>query len=515
MPSNTQRIARNTLMLYFRQILIMLVSLYTVRVVLETLGAEDYGIYNVVAGVVTMFGFLSGSMAGSSERYFAVALGGKNLDESRKLFGINFLFYALIGTVILLLAETVGIWFIRNKLIIPVERAHAVQWVYQFSIGSFLCSILATPYMAVILAHEDMKMYAHVSILEALLKLVCVCLLYFISMDKLQLYSILLCLVAFIVMTAYIFICIHTYQECKFQFFWNKALFKEITTYTGWNLLGHIAGVFKNQAINVLLNQFFSPVVIAARGISFTVTNAVSGFSTNFFTAMNPQIFKCFAAEKKEEMLDLIFLGTKGAFFLLYICMLPLMLELPLVMSIWLKNPPEYTVLFTRLMLITVLINSVTALLTTAIQATGKIILFRSVLSSIEVLNFPIAWIVLLFGCPAYSVMVVTIFITSVSSILCLFIAKRLIDFSLVEFFQNIILPITSMGIIASILPLVICYTMAQSMIRLCITVLVSIFSTCACMYFICLKQAERQKVNRLIKNRIRGVSFEDKNDSI
>jgi O-antigen/teichoic acid export membrane protein len=319
MSSNTTRIAKNTLMLYFRQILIMLVSLYTVRVVLNTLGAEDYGIYNVVAGVVTMFGFLSSTMSGATQRFLSIEIGRSDFDRLKRVFSLSLTIYMLFVVIVLLLAETAGLWFITNKLIIPAERKGAALWTYQFSILSFLFTILTAPYMAAVIAHEDMNIYAYVSILEVVLKLVMVFLLNFIAWDKLKVYGILVCGATIINTTIYRTVCMFKYQECKFKFFWEKGLFNEIVYYTKWSILGVFSDVFKYQAILLLLNQYFNPIVITAHSIASSVRNIVSNFSWNFNYALRPQIVKYYAIGQKEEMTKLMFYGVKGTYFLMYL----------------------------------------------------------------------------------------------------------------------------------------------------------------------------------------------------
>jgi O-antigen/teichoic acid export membrane protein len=502
MASNTRRIAKNTLMLYFRQILIMLVSLYTVRVVLNTLGAEDYGIYNVVAGVVTMFGFLTGSMAAASQRYFSFEIGLGDNEQLRKVFSLSLSIYVMIIIVVLILAETVGLWFVSNRLVIPLERKSAGIWVYQFSIVSFLFSILTSPYMAVIVAHEDMNIYAYVSIVEVMLKLGTVFLLQFIPIDKLRLYGILMCMNVIINTVIYRTICVTKYQECKFRFYWDKGLFNEIARYTGWNLFGASAGVFKFQMVNILLNQFFNPIVVAARGIALTVNNAVASFSQNFSTAIRPQIIKCYAAGQKKEMLTLVFQGSKGTYFLMYLFILPLMLETPFVLSLWLKNPPEYTACFTRLVLMDALVDSMSYSIITAAQATGKNKLYQSVVGSILLLNLPVAWITLSFGAPAWSVMIVSLSLAVIALVARLLIIRRLINFSIRQFFRKVILPLCFVSVLAMSLPLISCHVFKYGFLRLIITLVVSLFSTCIFMYIFGLNKAECAFVKNIIKNR-------------
>jgi O-antigen/teichoic acid export membrane protein len=483
-------------MLYFRQILIMLVSLYTVRVVLETLGAEDYGIYNVVAGVVTMLGFLSGSMASASQRYFSFELGRGDFEQLKKVFSLSLLIYVLITLIVLLLAETIGLWFVNTKLIIPPERMGAARWIYQFSIISFVFTIMASPFMAAIIAREDMNIYAAVSIVEAVLKLSVVFLLKIIALDKLQLYGILLCAVTVINTGIYRAICRLKYQECKFRFYWDRELFKEITSFTGWNLFGSAAGVFKNQAVNILLNQFFNPLVITARSIALSVNMAVSSFFQNFTLAVRPQITKTYALNNVMEMISLLNRYTKITYFLIYILAFPLILELPIIFSLWLKNVPEYTVLFTRLVLIDAVIDSLNYPVGATAQATGKIKLYQSITSGILILNLPISWISLAFGVPAYSVFIIAIIMSITTFIIRMMLLKYLVaDYSIKNFLISAIVPIIKVSILSSVPTLIIFTTAKSGLLRLCLVIFVNLASSCGFMYLLGLTNTEKKKL--------------------
>jgi O-antigen/teichoic acid export membrane protein len=482
----------------------MLVSLYAVRVVLETLGAEDYGIYNVVAGVVTMFGFLSNSMATATQRYVSFELGRGDFEQTKKVFSTCLIIYLLIGILIVLLAETIGLWFVSNKLIIPNERMEVAQWIYQFSIFSFFLTIITTPYIASIIAHERMSIYAYVSALEAALKLIIVFILRFIPMDSLQLYGILFCIATFINTFVYRSICTYKFQECRFRFYWNKDLFKEIMSYTGWNLFGQIADILKKQGENILLNQFFNPVVVASRGIALSVNGHVSKFFQDFGTALRPQIIKAYAAGRKNEMLSLIFYGMKGTYFLMYFFTLPLILEMPTVLVLWLKNPPEYLVVFTRLSLIDTLIASIAnSVIGTAVQATGKIKLYQSVIGGIILLNLPISWILLSKGTPAYSIFFVAIALGVISLIARLLIIKNLLDFPLKRFYKEILLPLLLVSLSSAIIPVSLCMILKPNFFRFCIVTLASILLISVCAYLIGLNSIERKKINNMILNKI------------
>jgi O-antigen/teichoic acid export membrane protein len=503
MSSNTTRIAKNTLMLYFRQILIMLMSLYTVRVVLETLGAEDYGIYNVVAGVVTMFGFLSNSMATASQRYFSFEIGRGNFEQLKKDFSLSFEIYVLIVIIVVFFAETAGLWFISNKLMIPLDRKNAAQWIYQFSIVSFVFSILTSPYMAAIISHENMNIYAYISIFEVVLKLGSVFLLQLIRWDHLKLYGLLHCSVVALIAVIYWIICYFKYPECKVGVYWNQKLFKEITSYTGWNLFGSLIGIFKIQLVNILLNQFFNPIIVTARGIASNVNSAVVTFSSNFSTALRPQIIKNYATDNKKEMLKIMFYGSKGTYFLMYLFTLPLVLETYTVLSLWLKSPPEYTVLFTKLALIDALIDSVSYPLISAAQATGKIKLYQSVVGGILLLNLPISWFFLLMGAPVYSVMIIAICLTFTACIVRLLILKRLIGFSLVHFFREVLFPVAIVSLLSAIVPFIVYTILETGLVRLLIITGISTLSICGCVYMLGLSGQDREKLKLMMQHKI------------
>jgi O-antigen/teichoic acid export membrane protein len=346
-----------------------------------------------------------------------------------------------------------------------------------------------------IIAREDMNIYAWVSITEAVLKLAVILLLHLISFDKLQLYGILLCAVAVSITAVYWAVCVKRYPECAFKFYWNKQLFKEITSYTGWNLFGAAVGVFKFQLVNILLNQFFNLFVIAARGIAAQVNSAVISFAQSFSTAMRPQIIKTYAAGQKEEMLALVFRGSKGTFFLMYMFTLPLVLEMPFVLSLWLKNPPEYAALFTRLTLIDALIDSINSPFMAAAQATGKIKVYQSVLGGILLLNLPASWIALYGGAPAWSVMVIAILLTWVAFLVRLVIVKRLIGFSFRCFITQVMIPIVIVSILSLALPLASYLFLRYGLTRLLLEVCLTTLSIGSCAYMFGLNQQERRLI--------------------
>ncbi len=506
MNTTSHRIAINTLMLYFRQILIMIVSLYTVRIVLAVLGAEDYGIYNVVAGVVTMFSFLSTAMATASQRYFSFDLGKNDLEHLKITFSVTMQIYILLAVVIVLIAESLGLWFVNNKLVIPNERMVAANWIYQAAIINFILTIITTPYMACIIAHENMNVYAYVSIIEAGLKLGIVFLLKVLLLDKLIVYGILLAIVAFINTTIYRLYCKKKYEECKFQLLFNKSLFTEIISYSGWNLFGGISSVAKIQLINILLNMFFGPLVNAARGIATQISNAVSSFSQNFSMAIRPQIIKTYASKEFDACNNLIYKGSRFTFYLMFIFSCPLIIELPFVLNIWLaENIPVYTVLFTRLLLIEVLIDSVSYPIMSLSQATGKIKLYQSVVGGIQIMNFPISLLALKLNAPAYAVMIIGVCLAAVATFSRLLIVKRLTTFSILNFLKKVILPCIAVSLISISLPIVIHirFSYNQNVLLALINIIITIFFESVVIMFLGLNKIERNIVINKLKEKV------------
>ena len=502
--ANNKRIAKNTLMLYTRQILILLVSLYTVRVVLDVLGVEDYGIYSVVGGIVYFFSFLSGTMASATQRFFSFALGQNNSENLKKTFTVNLIIYGAIAIVAFILLETLGLWFVNKQLQVPPERFEAALWVYHFTVFTFIATIFTTPFMAIIIAHEDMHIYAYVSVIEAVLKLVVVFLLIYLPWKKLELYGVLVFAVSVINAIIYIGISIRKYAECQFRrFYWDKGLLNEVVSFTGWTLFGQVTSVLRNQAVTILLNQVFNPVVVAARAVASSITTRINIFSANFNTGLYPPIIKSYAANDKKEMFSLIYNGSKITFFLMWVFALPLILEMDTILNVWLKNPPMGAILFTRLALIEVLINSMSLPIATAARAPGRMKVYELSLGSIQVLIFVVAWIVLKMGGAAYTVYVVAISANVVMFVVRLLIVRRLIGLPLLPFMNSVGLPLFGV-VMASFFPsFAIHKLLPQGLLFACISIFLSMIFSTISMYLIGLNKYWREKVRSTIMSRI------------
>ena len=451
---NNKRIAKNTLLLYVRMLFMMAVSLYTSRVVLNVLGVEDFGIYNVVGGVVTMFGFLNGAMASSTQRYLTFELGRNDFTKLHKVFCTSIAIHGLISAVVVVLAETVGLWFLYNKMTIPEMRMDAALWVYQFSVLSFVVMIMSVPYNATIIAHEKMSAFAYISVLEVVLKLLVVYLLLIGDFDKLKLYAALIFLVQLSIRFIYSLYCNRHFQETKYKRIWDLRLFKEMLGFAGWNMWGSCAAIAFTQGVNILLNMFFGPVVNAARGIAVQVQNAITQFSINFQTALNPQITKSYAMQDYAYMHSLVFRSSKFTFFLLLFLSLPVMVETEIILRIWLKTVPDYTVVFLRLMLCVTILDAVANPLMVSAAATGRVRRYQSVVGGILISILPLSYVVLKLGGAPYSVFIVHLSVCLLAFAVRLFIIRPMIRLSLSAYFREVVVKGLSVTVLAVILPL-------------------------------------------------------------
>lgn len=489
--ADNARLAKNTMFLYFRMIFIMAVTLYTSRVVLRVLGVEDFGIFNVVAGVVAMFGFLNSSMSATTQRFISFSL-GRGDDNLNKVFSTCVLTHALIALGVLVLVESVGLWFLYNKMIIPEVRMDAAFWVFQFSALSTVVTVMSIPFNADIIAHEKMSAFAYISIVEVCLKLLIVFLLDVGNIDKLVLYGFLLLLVQCGIFLTYMGYCLRHFKESRFRFVYEKKLFSEVFSFAGWNLWGYLASILYTQGLNILLNVFFGPVVNAARGLANQVDGAIRLFASNFQMAINPQIVKTYAAKDLESMHKLVFRSSKFSFFLLLALSLPVMIEAPVILRLWLGVVPEWTASFLRLMLVVVIVDSVANPLMTSAAATGRIKLYQSVLGGIQLLIVPVAYVVLRMGGEPNSVFVVHICICLIAFAVRLFIVRGMIGLSIKKYLMEVCVKSGVVTVVATVLPLTLYFSMTNSLLSAIVVVFVSLGSVAVSAYAIGLTKSER-----------------------
>ncbi|WP_197437629.1 MATE family efflux transporter [Polaribacter sp. BAL334] len=502
--NSNKQIVNNTIMLYIRQILVLLVSLYTVRITLDVLGVEDFGLYNVVGGIVLLLSFLSGTMASATQRFFSFALGENDFEKLKRTFSVNLIFYLVLGLISLVLLETLGIWYIKNKLIIPFERYDAVIYLYHFSTISFIATLLTAPFTAIIIAHEDMRIYAYVAIVEVLLKLGVVFLLIYVVADKLPLYGFLIFLVTFLNLLIYIIICLKKYNECQFKrYYWDKKLFKQILNYTGWTLFGQLSTVFRTHAVTILLNQSFSPIAVASRAIATNISGRINMFASSFNLGLYPSIIKSYSSGNKDRMFELIFNGSKLTFSLMWIFALPLLIEMETILGLWLKEVPEFAILFTRLALIESLIVSISLPLTTAARAPGNMKQYELILGCMQILIFFTSWIFVSIGYPAYSVFIIAIIFNFMMFIVRLYIVSNLIGINVNHYLKQVLFPVIMIIFISAVLSFCVDFIIKESIILSILNSFISFLITSICIYFIGLNRSLRLKVNNQIRIKV------------
>jgi O-antigen/teichoic acid export membrane protein len=483
----------------------MLVSLYTVRIVLNTLGTTDYGIYNVVGGIVTMFSFLSGTMGSASQRFFAFELGKKDYVRLKQIFGLTFLIYIGIAILILLLAETIGLWFLNTQMNIPLGRMEVANWVYQFSVFSFIMTVITIPYNASIIAHENMKMYAYVGIIEVILKLIVAYMLGQFLFDKLKLYAVLTFFTTLIITFIYYTYCKKRYKECSFNFYLDysdRKLIGSLILYSGWNIIGSIAMILKNQGINILLNIFYGPVVNTARAISSQIYGVLVQFVTNLYSSSKPQITKYYAQSDMESMWKLVFSSTKFSYFLFMIMSIPFFFEIEFILKLWLNNIPQYTPWITRLILIGFMLEALSNQLITTLQAANKLKEFQLYSVSILLLNLPISFILLKIGASPYIPFVISIIITIIYMIPQVIITKKEVNLPTKLYLKEILklLLVTLLSVIA---PYFLYKIMDSGIIRLITVVIISLFSSIIFIWNIGLDSQEKIVITNFSKKRI------------
>ena len=493
--SNNKRIAKNTLLLYLRMLFLMAVSLYTSRVVLSALGVEDFGIYNVVGGVVTMFSMLSGSLSAAISRFITFELGKGNLPKLKRIFSSSVTIQIILSAIIILLIETVGVWFLNAKMVIPEVRVEAANWVLQFSAITFVINLISIPYNAAIIAHERMSAFAYISILEALGKLVIAYLITVSPIDRLVFYAILMCAVALMVRLTYGRYCKKHFEECTYHFVFDFALLKRMSGFAGWNFIGASSAVLRDQGGNLVINLFCGPAVNAARGIAFQVNAAINGFVVNFMTALNPQITKQYAMGNRDYMMNLIFKGARFSFYMLLLLSLPILVNTHYVLGLWLKIVPEHTVLFVQLVLVSAMSESMSQPLVTAMLATGKIRNYQIIVGGLQMMNLPVSYLLLRAGMFPEIVFVVAIIISQCCLAARLWMLHSMIGLRVGLYMRIVYANVLVVGVISSILPILQGFTCNESLMNFILSSILSFVCTGLVVYFIGCNNIERQFV--------------------
>lgn len=510
MPSNISSkstIAKNTTLLYGRTVLVMLVSLYTSRVVLQALGVEDYGIYTAIGGVISFLSVITGPIDSALSRFLTFELGRGNKDLLWRYFMTGMTIMIGFAIISIVLLETLGIWFIKEKMVLAANRTNAAYWVLHLSIAAFAFSLLLSPYRGVIIAHEKMSLYAYLGILDAILKLAIAFILKFSALDKLILYSTLLLGVSIFVFGVYFSICTRLFEECKkIKVGVDRQLFGGLFSFAGWNIFGAAASFCRGQGINILFNIFGGPIINAAYGIANQVNSAVNSFVGNFTTALNPSIIKSYASKEKEYMMSLIYQGAKFSYFLVLIFAMPLIIETKLVTKIWLGQTPEYSIAFIQMMLIYSLIESLSKTIMAGVHASGKIRMYQLVIGGFQIVILPISYILLHLNFSPIAVFIEMIIIDIIAVFARMVMAQKLFGLSIQVYMWQVIGKVTLTTIVALPIPLLAHTYMTENLFRFIIVLILCLLTTAfSILYIGCGKQeriAITQKIRRwIIKN--------------
>lgn len=493
---------RNTALLYFRMALMMCINLYTSRVILQALGVEDYGTFYVVWGVVYIFGFINDSMTASTQRFLTFELGADNKKRLREVFITSIHIHFIIALIVILLSETGGLWFLMEKMVIPEGRQTAALWCYQLSVVTAVAEVMSCPYQSVIIAREKMSAYAYISIVDAILKLAIVGMLLITSYDRLIVYAILYTCEKLLIRLIYNLYCKRHFEESHYKWFHEKELFKKMASFAGWSMFGNLAYVLYTQGPNMLLNVFFGPVANAAQAAAHQAQNAIAQFSRNFQVAINPQITKSYASEQLEEMHLLIFRGSRLTFCLLLLLCLPLIVEAPMVLNLWLKEVPEGTVVFLRFLLVILLVQQTASPLVTSIAATGKIKKYETITGGLMLTIVPVAYIVLKLGGQPWSVFAVYLFIATLTYAVTLYLTLPPIRLSLKEYASNVLSPCAMVLALSLITPVVLKLMTGSGLLLSLLTITVTVIATAILCYTIGLDQGMRSLIKTKISSK-------------
>lgn len=499
--TNNKRIAKNTFLLYFRTFITIILSLYSFRVVLDALGETDFGVYNIVGGVVVLFAFVQTAMTSATQRFINYEMGCGNSNSISRVFSMSMTVHISIALLVILFAETIGLWFVNTQLNIPENRQYAAQWVYQFSVLATCFNLIRMPYHATIIAHERMSFYAYLSIFESILKLVIIYVLIISPSNKLILYSILVSSVSLVLLFIYKIYCNLTFKVTKYRLFWDRELYAKILSFTWWSLFGSAANTGVKQGLNVLFNIFNGVIANAALGIATQVQVALTAFMGNLNVASNPQIVKYYAEGKYSDFIKLINQVSKFSFLLVYLLALPLIICADPILHLWLNEVPEYTVLFTKLVLAYSVIDALSMPFWMGVQATGNIAKYQCLISTLILINLPIAFLLLYFGYSPVYVLFVRVIVNVIVHIARVIFLKNMVCFSLIEYARIIVRLILVVIITSLVLSIFYNYTSENLFIKVIQTISVSLIVNVLAFYLIALVKEERLLVVKLAKN--------------
>lgn len=487
-----KRIVKNTGVLYLRMIFLMVINFYTSRIILFALGVDDFGIYNVVGGFVAMFSVLSKSLSGAASRFLNFEMGKGNFYRLSKVFSTTVNIQIALALAIALICEVLGVWFVNCKMVLPADRLHAANWVFQFSVFTFCINLISVPYNAAIIAHERMKAFAYVSIFEGIAKLAIAFAVMVSPVDTLIFYAALICLLQFGIQDMYWWYCKKHFTECSYSLIFDKNLMKEMFGYAGWNFIGSASATLRNQGGNILINLFFGPAINAARAVANQVLHAIDGFAQNFMMAIKPQITQNYASGNYDYMMNLVFMGSRMTYYLLFVISLPVLLNTDYLLGLWLKEVPAHSVLFVQLTLIFTIIEHISGTMITAQLATGNIRNYQLVVGGIQLLNLPISYVVYKLGGIAESFVIVAIICGIGCLIARLVMIRPLINLIIKDFVQQVLLRLMVVTMVSSVIPATMKYYLDSSFVNFIIISSVAVLCSVFSIYALGLDSKER-----------------------
>ena len=496
---NNRRIAKNTMVLYVRMFVMMLISFFTAGITLNALGVDDYGINNVVGGLVSMFSMLSMLFTAATGRFITFALGKGDFDELKRVFSTAINIHTILSVVVILAIETIGVWFLNNRMNIPPDRLYAANWVLQCSLISFALGIFSVPYNSLIYAHERMSAFAWFTIYDAITRLIIIAGIYFYGGDKLILLAIISLIPGVIKQIIYWVYCHRHFPESEYYFIWDKTMFKEMFSFSFWNFIGGTAGLLKDQGVNILINLFTAPAVNAARGIAMQLNNMISQFSGNFMGALMPQVTKYYASGELTEMHKLMFRGTRFSYFIFMFIAIPLFFEVEIVLRVWLGQVPEHTILFTRLALLLSLLEMWSSVLITAQNATGRIRNYQLVVGTILLLNFPLSYLMLYLGFMPEITLVVALVVGVACLIARLCFLRKTISLPVRDYLYQVVFNTAFVTLLSSILPYICSHFIINVWFNFFVVCTISVISSLVVIYFIGLNKFERAMVGNYV----------------
>lgn len=506
--ANNKRIAKNSLFMSIRMVIVLFITLYTSRVILSVLGVEDYGVYNVVAGFVTMFGFFNSSLSNGIQRFYNFELGKNGVEGARRVYNMALLIQILLAVIIVLPTEFIGTWYLHNKMVIPEGRMFAAEWIFQLSLLTFVLHILQVPYTAAVMAHERMDFYAVVSIFNVLISLGAVFLIPHLGGDALILYGILITLIAFITLSFYIIYCKRYFKEISIERTFRRSLFKEMLSFSGWNIFGTLGQMLKDQGVNLILNFFFGPVVNAARGIANQVNGGLQSFVANITVPVRPQVVQSYSQGDINRSLSLTYTISKLSCYFLLLMALPIMLEIDFVLQFWLgQNVPEHTAVFVVIIVLNSFLNNLNAAVSGLVHATGKMKAYQLCGGSISLISVLIVYIaMLIWDVPSFA-LIVLLALDIVRQCVALFVVKTIVnEFSLKTYLQNVILPLILVASVAIVFPAIAHHYMQEGALRFLIVLVLSILSVASCIYMIGLNNSEKKLVKTILSKFINKI---------